>query len=72
MKTPSRTTRFQRRIRPYGETTGSHKTRQEGRWEFMPGGAYKTTLSEWKRIKRQPKKAARQASKNEIREEVLT
>jgi hypothetical protein len=61
---------YTRRIRPYGEETGSRNTRQGGRWEIIPGGFYKTSLSEWKRIKRQPKKAARQAGKDEIRDQM--
>jgi hypothetical protein len=57
---------FKRKMKPYGEDTGI-SVRHEGRWQSRPGGVYKTTLTEWKRIKRRPKKAARQAAKNEIR-----
>jgi hypothetical protein len=55
-------------MRPYGEKIGS-RARYVSRQQQTPWGIFiRLSLDEWKIIKRQPKKAARQAAKNEIRE----
>jgi hypothetical protein len=53
-----------RRLRPYGEQHGSPRGGL-GRFAYQAGGSYHPTATEKARVRRQPKKRARQEGKKE-------
>lgn len=58
---------YARKMKPYGEQVGGQiRTRASERHHMEGATVIKMTLSEWKRIKRQPKKRARREGNEEI------
>jgi len=53
------------KMKPYGHDTGLNFPKP-ARYDHSRGTGYKTTLTERKRVKRKPRKAARQQAKKEI------